>query len=85
MTALSAMLVDGPGSEMEGGLGLILTEPYTLHSTLTVGGSPGNRCEYCVHQTSRFCSVASLEQMQHSIRSLRKARLPIPPCFKSVE
>ena len=82
VTALSAMLVDGPGSDFEEGLGVILTEPYTIHS-VTYGSSPRRRgvdC-VCVYQDNRFCSVATHEQMEHAVKRLVRNDLPIPPCL----
>ena len=85
MTALSAMLVDGPGSDFDEGLGVILTEPYTIHSVLVYGGSPRSRCDNCIYQDQKYCSVATPEQMEHSVRRLIKNHLPIPPCLKWAE
>jgi len=85
VTALSAMLVDGPGSDFEEGLGVILTEPYTIHHVRAYGGSPRDRCSDCTYQESKYCSTASVDQMERSSRMLTRFGLPIPPCLKDFE
>ncbi len=82
MVGLSSLQVEGPDSDtLEGPFPI---EPYTLDSIVS-DSRPGNRCDRCVEDTARFCRRASIEEMEHAVRRLKKNRLPVPPCLKDFE
>ena len=42
-------------------------------------------CNRCVYDGTKFCRIASEEEMFHAVKRLIRFRIPVPPCLKWVE
>ena len=70
-------------ADMDVGIESSRVEPYYLAQTALAETSV--RCNRCVYDGTKFCRIASEEEMRHAAKRLVRYRIPVPPCLKWVE